>query len=46
MFGKGTLCFPLYKPAYKKISPVAVYQRNFFNLDVQISILEHFNDIP
>lgn len=46
MFGKGTICFPLYKTAYKKKSPVAVYQRNFFNLDVQISILEHFNDIP
>ena len=46
MFGKGTIWFSLYKTAYKKKSPVAVYQRNFFNLDVQISILEHFNDIP
>ena len=31
LFGKGTICFSLYKTAYKKKSPVAAYQRNFFN---------------
>lgn len=31
MFGKGTICFSLYKTAYKKKGPVAAYQRNFFN---------------
>lgn len=46
MFGKGTICFSLYKTAYKKKSPVAAYQRNFLiHTDVWISTLKHFNDI-
>ena len=31
MFGKGTICFSLYKTAYKKKSPVAAYKRICFN---------------